>query len=177
MFTLLWNGLIHLVILRDANSALTGILRRSSDRSLGLSLLLTAGIALLFVLSYIRYARNGGLREGWMHGLGFALLAGLLVDLNQYVLYPIPGSVAAQWFLSGVIEFCLYGLLAGWLYPVDGAPIGYGVQPRFEKRLLGFPSHQTEPEPPRSARTAGSHGHADTTPGSKADCRCSGESG
>lgn len=117
VFALLWNGLVHMVILRDADAALAGIARPEAERSLWLSLLLTAGIALLFVLSYIRCARNGGIKEGLVHGLSFAVLAGLLVDLNQYLLYPIPGSLAAQWFLFGVVEFAVYGILAGWLYP------------------------------------------------------------
>jgi hypothetical protein len=117
VFALLWNGLVHMVILRDANAALAGIARPQSERSLWLSLLLTAGIALLFVLSYIRCARSGGVKEGLVHGLFFAILAGLLVDLNQYLLYPVPGTLAAQWFLSGLVEFSVYGVLAGWLYP------------------------------------------------------------
>jgi hypothetical protein len=56
-------------------------------------------------------ARTGTMREGLGYGLYFALLAGLLVDLNQYVLFPIPGAVAALWFLGGLAEFSLYGML------------------------------------------------------------------
>jgi hypothetical protein len=118
IFALLWNGLIHGVILRDANTALTNIARSAADRNMGLSLLLTVGLAFLFVWSYAYTARQGNLREGIFHGLFFALLAGLLVDLNQYVLYPIPASLALKWFVFGVVEFCGYGILASWLYPV-----------------------------------------------------------
>jgi len=52
-------------------------------------------------------------------------LPGLLVDLNQYVLFPIPAVVAAQWFLGGLIEFSLYGIIASRLYPPlqSGAPV------------------------------------------------------
>jgi hypothetical protein len=56
--------------------------------------------------------------EGIVYGLFFAAVAGLLVDVNQYVLYPIPGSLAWTWFAGGVVEFCLYGALVSWLYPV-----------------------------------------------------------
>ncbi|QXP83919.1 hypothetical protein ABZN20_03450 [Methylococcus sp. ANG] len=122
VFALAWNGLIHGVVLRDANSALSGIIRPASERSLGLSLALTAGIALFFVLSYVRCARNGGVRDGLFHGLSFGLLSGLLVDLNQYLLYPLPPLLAAEWFLSGLLEFCLYGVLVGWLYRKADSP-------------------------------------------------------
>lgn len=118
IFALLWNSLIHGVILRDAESVLVNIARSAGDRNMGLALLLTFGLAFLFVWSYAYTARRGDLREGILHGLFFALLAGLLVDLNQYVLYPLPASLVVKWFFSGLIEFCGYGILASWLYPI-----------------------------------------------------------
>ncbi len=54
------------------------------------------------------------------------MLAGLLVDLNQYILYPVPGGLAAAWFAFGFVEFCIYGMLATLLYRVDVQP---GSQP------------------------------------------------
>ena len=79
---------------------------------------MTAGLALLFTWSYARWARGGRVYDGLKHGLFFGLLAGVVVDLNQYFLYPIPASLAAKWFVFGLIEFCCYGLLASRLYPI-----------------------------------------------------------
>ncbi|MGL5062285.1 MAG: hypothetical protein ACRC62_20100 [Microcoleus sp.] len=93
IFALLWNSLIHGIILRDANAAIAGIARSAAERPMGLALLLTAGLAFLFVWSYAYAARRGTWREGMAHGLFFALLAGLFVNLNQYVLYPIPAAL------------------------------------------------------------------------------------
>jgi hypothetical protein len=118
IFALLWNGFIHGVILRDASAALANITRPVADRNLQLSLLLTAALALLFVWSYAYTARRGTLLEGISHGFFFAILAGFLVDLNQYLLYPIPGSLAIKWFASGLIEFCIYGIISSYLYPI-----------------------------------------------------------
>ncbi|WP_404790766.1 hypothetical protein [Altericista sp. CCNU0014] len=118
IFAILWNSSIHGVILREANAALTGITRSTIDRPMGLALLLTAGLAFLFVWSYTYVARQGTWQEGLKHGLFFALLAGLLVNLNQYVLYPIPPLLTLKWFFFGVVEFCAYGILASWLYPI-----------------------------------------------------------
>jgi hypothetical protein len=114
---LVWNGLVHGLLLRETAKALDG-LRRPEGPNLGLALLLTAGVALVFVWSYARCARRGGWREGLAHGLFFAVLAGLLVNLNQYILFPIPGKAALTWWLFGVGEFCLYGLIASWLVRV-----------------------------------------------------------
>jgi hypothetical protein len=121
-FALLWNGVVHLVLLREANTALEGTARPAAARNLLLSLLPTAGIAVLFVFSHARCVRTGGIRRSIAHGAFFGALAGLFVDLNQYLLYPIPGSLAVAWFLFGFTEFCIYGAIAALVYPVP-APL------------------------------------------------------
>lgn len=122
IFALLWNGVVHLVVLRDANAALEHIARPASERSLLLSMAQTAAIAFCFVLTYALGARTNSLRGGLAHGALFGLLAGLLVDLNQYILYPIPATLVMAWFVFGFVEFCIYGLLAAWLYPIGAQP-------------------------------------------------------
>jgi hypothetical protein len=119
LFALIWNGIVHLVILREADSILNSIGREESQRSLFLSVFVTIILSVLFVWSYSRWARQGSLRDGITHGLFFGILAGVLVDLNQYVLYPIPASLAIRWFVFGLLEFCIYGILASKLYPID----------------------------------------------------------
>lgn len=114
---LAWNAFVHLVVLRAANASVQHLRRPDLAEKAWLSLLLTAGIVMIFVWGYGRFARNGSLAEGLRYGVFFALIAGLLVDLNQYVLFPIPAVVAAQWFLGGLVEFCLYGIIASRLYP------------------------------------------------------------
>lgn len=107
-----WNGLIHGLVLRDLDAATAHLRRADPGGLLWLSLPLTAGIVVLFVVGYVRTARTGSLREGLAYGAAFAALAGLLVDLNQYLLYPVPGRVALAWFASGFVEFMLYGAVA-----------------------------------------------------------------
>ena len=67
-----------------------------------MSVVASVGFALLFVLGYSRFARRGTVGEGIVYGAFFAAVAGLLVDVNQYVLYPIPGTLACTWFLAGI---------------------------------------------------------------------------
>ena len=115
-FALVWNGLVHLVILSNANSILTVIGRPESERNLLLSLIATFALSALFVWSYSRLAKRGTMASGITHGLFFGLLAGVLADLNQYVLYPIPASLAVSWFVFGVVEFTISGILVSWVY-------------------------------------------------------------
>jgi hypothetical protein len=117
LFSLAWNGLVHGLVLASLNQALVDIGRHTAERSLALGLLLTAGLAALFVASLAATASLDekariGWRHGLRHGIFFALGAGLLVDLNQYLLYPLPARVPVAWFGAGLLEFCLAGWLA-----------------------------------------------------------------
>jgi len=115
---MVWGGLVHLVVLREANAAIAHLLRPDMAGKMWMSIVASAGFALLFVLGYGRFARKGTVGEGVLYGLFFAAVAGLLVDVNQYVLYPIPGSLACTWFAAGAVEFSLYGALVAWLHPI-----------------------------------------------------------
>lgn len=106
-----WNAVLHLVVLAPMNAAVLHLRRPDFESLMWLSFVVTAAILILFIWGYRRFARNGSVREGMLFGLYFALLAGVLVDLNQYMLYPIPLHVAAGWFAGGLVEFTLYGVL------------------------------------------------------------------
>jgi len=118
---LAWNALVHLVLLRQAHLAVQHLLRPDLASKAWLSLIVTAGMVCLFAWGYVRFARHASVGEGARYALYFALVAGLLVDLNQYVLYPIPAWVAATWFAGGIVEFQLYALLLRKLLPPTGA--------------------------------------------------------
>lgn len=119
VFALIWNGIVHLIVLREADSILNSVGRQESQRSLLLSLFVTIILSLLFVWSYSRSVQRGTIKAGIIHGLFFGVLAGVLVDLNQYVLYPIPGDLAFKWFVFGLFEFCIYGIIVSKLYPIN----------------------------------------------------------
>lgn len=120
LLALAFNGVLHGLVLREVDAAVSHVQRPDPGAKLWLSLPLTAGVVCLFAWGYSRTARSGSLREGLGYGVAFALLAGLLVDLNQYLLYPIPGRVALAWFAGGVVEFSLYGIAVSRLLPPRG---------------------------------------------------------
>ncbi|MDY0351625.1 MAG: hypothetical protein RBR09_10255 [Desulfobulbaceae bacterium] len=120
VFALLWNGLVHLFFLREADLAIVAFGRPPQERSMVLGLGITVGISALFLVSFLQWPHRG-VRAGLRHGVFFGLLAGLLVDANQYLLYPLPASLALMWFAFGFVEFCIYGLIVGRIYPNEVA--------------------------------------------------------
>ena len=113
-----WNGVLHLLILRRANEPLQRLRRTDLSSPVALSLVLTVGICLLFVWGYSHVARTGTLREGVAYGFFMGLFAAFLVDLNQYLIYPLPFSLVLAWFAAGVLEFTLYGAVISRFFPL-----------------------------------------------------------
>jgi len=112
-----WNGLVHLALLRSADALVRHLYRPDLADRMWLSLVVTAAMVVAFVWGYGRFARVGSVREAVGYGAFIAILAGVLVDLNQYVLYPIPGWLAFVWFLGGLVEFILYALIIRVMVP------------------------------------------------------------
>ena len=118
VLAVVWNGLLHLVILRRANQPLQSLRRTDLSSPVSLSLAVTAGVCLLFVWGYSHFARTGTLREGLAYGFFMGVFAALLVDLNQYLLYPLPFTLVLKWFVGGVLEFTFYGGVLSRFFPV-----------------------------------------------------------
>jgi len=114
---LIWNGILHLLLLADLDATVRHLYRADLSERMALPLLLTAGVVGVFLWGYVRFVPTRSAREGALYGIYFAFVAGLLVDFNQYILYPIPGHVAAAWFFGGLAEFTIYGVVLSRLVP------------------------------------------------------------
>lgn len=111
---MIWNGLFHTVIIAEQNEMISSLRRPDMSEKMLLSLFITIGMAALFVVSYNKWRRSGTLIESLIHGIFFSVLAGVLVNANQYLVYPIPGMLAVLWFLGGLFEFSFYSITV-WL--------------------------------------------------------------
>lgn len=112
VFALVWNGIVHLVILAEHNKSLEAIHRTDLADKMWLSLLVTLCICLLFTLSFSQWVKDGTAGQSISHSLFFAGLMFVVVDLNQYVLYAIPFKLILCWGFFGCLEFLLYGFIA-----------------------------------------------------------------
>ena len=112
VLALLWNGLVHLVLLKDFMPIISEVRRSDFKDVAWLSFPLTLALVFLFSLGLKAFSKSGLYREGLYFGLYFGLVAGVLVNFNQYILYPIPGYIQATWFCFGVAEFCIYSLVS-----------------------------------------------------------------
>ena len=61
--------------------------------------------------------------------IGTGIVFGLLVGMSQhvwaivnYVAFPVPGALAAKWFLAGVVEGVVLGIVTSLVYKPKSAP-------------------------------------------------------
>jgi magnesium-transporting ATPase (P-type) len=111
VFSFLYNGLIHLVVLGLANKQVESLRRVDFTSKLWISILATLVTSFLFTIIYALFVSEKNIKTGSLFGFCFGLFIAIIVDLNQYVLYPLPFSLVTKWALFGVIEFTIIGLL------------------------------------------------------------------
>jgi len=117
VLAVVWNGLLHLVILRRANEPLQR-LRRTDLHPLSRFRSPSRRESVFCSSGAIAIRSRGSLREGVAYGFFLGLFAATLVDLNQYLLYPLPFTLVSAWFVGGVLEFTLYGAVLSRFFPL-----------------------------------------------------------
>jgi hypothetical protein len=75
-------------------------------------------IVFALIFTYIFY--KGYEKKGIIEGVRYGLLMGILINgvgsYGQYVMYPLPLSLATEWFVLGTIEFIIYGIAVSLIY-------------------------------------------------------------
>ncbi len=73
-------------------------------------------LAFLFTFIFIKGYENKGIAEGARYGLIIGLFANIPYAFYSYAMYPLPFSLWMQWFVYGMIEFIICGLIAAAVY-------------------------------------------------------------
>ena len=73
-------------------------------------------LAFLFTYIFIKGYENKGIAEGLRYGGIIGLFANIPYGFYSYAMYPLPFSLCIQWFIYGMIEFIICGLIAAAIY-------------------------------------------------------------
>ncbi|MCP4665063.1 MAG: hypothetical protein GY849_01750 [Deltaproteobacteria bacterium] len=108
--------LIHWIILAPAYGDLADVWRQDMMSKMWMMYISSLILSLLFVYIFIKGYEGRGIGEGIRYGIIIGLLLNFVGALNQYVVYPIPFSLALQWFIYGMIEFIVCGVVVALIY-------------------------------------------------------------
>lgn len=114
---------VHQLMLSETYASLSGVFR-PEEQIIGMMWMTTVG-AILYVFLFCYIFTRCHNSNGLIAGAGFGALMGAFMSIpvavDQYVVYPLPLSLAAIWLLTGIIGFVLAGVIFAALYKPDNA--------------------------------------------------------
>lgn len=119
--------LIHGVMLMDKYESLgeTGLFGEDMDSNMWVIYITAFVFSIFFV--YLFHYFVSAYKTGWMAGLYYGLVVGFLMLVsgvfNQYVVYGAPMDLIWQWFIFGVIQIAIAGVVAGLIYKPKAAAV------------------------------------------------------
>jgi hypothetical protein len=118
VFLCFWilDFIIHFIILGPTYQDYKELWRPDMMSKVWIMYISSFVLSLLFVYIFTKGYEGKGLREGIRYGLIIGLLFNGVGAFNQYAVYPISFSLAVKWFVYGMIEFIICGVVAAWLY-------------------------------------------------------------
>jgi hypothetical protein len=69
-----------------------------------------------FVFFFVKGYENKGIMEGIRFGFYMGIFFALVSAYQSFAIFPIPYSLAVQWFLFGLIEYLILGLVVSLIY-------------------------------------------------------------
>ncbi len=112
---------IHGVILSPVYQSLAHVWRPDMMSKMWILTLSSFIMLVLFVYIFIKGYENKGIIEGVRYALIIGLFMNVIGMFSQYVMYPIPFSLSVQWFIYGMVEFIICGIIAALVYKRKGA--------------------------------------------------------
>ena len=116
----LLDFLIHSILLNSVYESITGVWREDMDPYMWITIVTGLVFSIFFVYLYHYFTSAYG-KGGWKAGLYYGLVVGFLMLVtgmfNQYAVYDgLTATLAWQWFLYGLIELAIVGIIAGLVY-------------------------------------------------------------
>ena len=116
--------IIHVLILSEAYEATSHLWRPEAEMNQMMAIMWFSGLifSFLFVFVFAKGYEGRGIMEGVRFGLIIGIFFMLPMSLGNYAAMPIPFSLALNWFILGIIEFIILGVLAALLYKPASIP-------------------------------------------------------
>jgi hypothetical protein len=102
------------LILGSFNNPIKNLMRQDMIRWMEPVLYLMT--SLLFVLIFITAGGGRGAAKGVILGLLVGLLASGTLSFKQYAMYPVPFVLAILWFIEGLLQYVIAGIVAALMY-------------------------------------------------------------
>ena len=112
--------LIHGVILKPVyqSDMMMKILRPEAEENglMWIYFVVDAIVAFFFTLIFSKGYEGKGMMEGVRYGLYVGLLMSTPAAYASYAMYPMPYALALHWFLLGIVEYIILGIILAMVF-------------------------------------------------------------
>lgn len=107
---------IHTLIMGGLYEASSHLWRQDMAQKMWIMTVTAFVFSFLFVYIFTKGYENRGIGEGFRFGLLIGVFYTLPHIFDQFVIYPVDFLMAIQWFIFGIIEFIIIGMVAAVVY-------------------------------------------------------------
>ena len=120
------NLLIHVVLLAPVyhTEEVARIMRPEADAKTWIYFVTAAIVSFVFTLIFSKGYTGKGIGEGIRYGLWVGLLMAVPMAYDSYASYPLPYTLALQWFIYGMIQYVILGAIVAMVYGKSGSAQG-----------------------------------------------------
>lgn len=115
--------LVHSIILSKTYEGLANVFRPMEEMNSRMWRMWIADLvwSFFFVFIFIKGYQNKGILEGIRYGVYIAMFTNFVAAVAQNVVYPVPYTLALQWFIYGFIQSILLGVVTALIYKPKAA--------------------------------------------------------
>jgi hypothetical protein len=92
------------------------IWRPDMDQKMWIYYVVYIFVSFFFVLIYSKWQKGRGIIEGIQYGVYAGFMMSVPAAYSTYVMIAIPYSIAVQWFIYGMIQYIIFGILVALIY-------------------------------------------------------------
>ncbi|RCK77675.1 MAG: hypothetical protein IGBAC_1984 [Ignavibacteriae bacterium] len=112
------NALIHSLILGPTyqSAEMKNIWRTDMQAKMWIYYIVYLITSFFFVLIFSKGYTGKGIIEGVRYGIYIGFLMSVPMAYATYAMIPIPYSIAVQWFIYGMIQYIILGIIVAAIY-------------------------------------------------------------
>jgi len=108
--------IIHGLILKGAYESLASVWRPDMNSLMWIMYVTALIFSFLFVYIFTKGYEGKSIAEGIRYGLLIGLLMLIVGMFNQYAVYPLPFILVLEWFIFGIIQYIIIGIVVAAVY-------------------------------------------------------------
>ena len=115
---LILDFIFHGALMTSEYEEIQGVWRSDAEmmKLMPIGYIFTLLWAFLFCYIFVRGREGKGLAEGVRFGIVMALFYSLISAVWQWTMYPLPFRLVIYWFLFGLLEMVILGILVALIY-------------------------------------------------------------